>query len=262
MHKIILSILASNNDYKKAFIMLIKKLLQKLTKDNHSAQPDKTQAAQSKEGYSFKTWSNDRYGSILVQRNLLLLITVILLLVMFVSIMTIRYLRSTKSVEPFIIEIEKKTGVPTVVEPVSIQMYSADEAVRRSLIWQYITAREEYNNSTYSFNFMNTVRVLSSPDVYYGDYRPKFGIANPKSPYNLYGNASSIKVSLKSMIFPTKNSVQVRLLREVMGNIGMKSDKIVFMEFEFKNIEMNNMERMINPLGFQVTLYRIEDERS
>ncbi len=238
--------------------MLIRNLLQKLSKDSADVQQD--QAAQP--AYGFKTWSDDRYGSIVVQRNLLLLITVILLLVMFVSIMTIRYLRSTKSIEPFIIEIEKKTGVPTVVEPVSIQMYSADEAVRRSLVWQYITAREEYNNSTYNFNFMNTVRVLSSPDVYYGDYRPKFGVANPKSPYNLYGNASSVKVSMKSMIFTTKNSVQVRLLREVMGNIGMKSDKIVFMEFEFKNIEMNNMERMINPLGFQVTLYRIEDERS
>ncbi len=198
----------------------------------------------------------------LLQRNLLVFVTVLLLGVMVISIITIRYLRSTKSIEPFIIEIEKKTGVPTVVEPVSVKMYSANEAIRRYLIWEYIQAREEYNNSTYSSNFMNKVRVLSSPDVYYGDYRQKFGIANPKSPYNLYGTSSSVKVSLKSMIFPTASSAQVRILREVVGSIGMRSDKIILMEFEFKNIEMNDEERRINPLGFQVTLYRIEDERS
>ena len=44
-----------------------------------------------------------------------------------------------------------------------------------------------YFSETFNENFSNVVRVLSSTDVYYGDYRNKFGYNNPSSPYNISG---------------------------------------------------------------------------
>ncbi|WHQ47117.1 MAG: type IV secretion system protein [Candidatus Midichloria sp.] len=86
-------------------------------------------------------------------------------------------------------------------------------------------------------------------------------MANSKSPYNLYFQGSSRTVKLKSMIFTNNSSTQVRILIEVTDLMNMKMDKIVSIEFDFQNIEMNDEERLINPLGFRVKLYRIEDER-
>ncbi|WP_236870553.1 VirB8/TrbF family protein [Candidatus Bandiella numerosa] len=76
-----------------------------------------------------KNWSDDRYQSTVIQRNLLLLLLLLLIvcfILIIISLTTIRYLKNTQSIDPFVIEIEKKSGVSTVVEPLSIKTYSAD----------------------------------------------------------------------------------------------------------------------------------------
>jgi len=111
-------------------------------------------------------------------------------------------------------------------------------------------------------NYYTVVRVLSSDNVYYSDYKPKFASSNPNSPYNQYGLGTTRGVNLKSLIFPTDTSAQVRLSFDVSGGTATtQSDKIVFMEFSFSDLNMNDDERLINPLGFRVDLYKIEDER-
>ncbi|KIE04289.1 Type IV secretion system protein VirB8 [Candidatus Jidaibacter acanthamoeba] len=217
---------------------------------------------QSKEAtLSLKNWYSERYEKMLIQRNLLFLVCVISLITIALSVLAIRYIKSTRSIEPFVIEIERKTGVPTVVEPVSVKAYSADDAVKRYFVMKYIRAREEFIFNSYDYNYNTVVRVLSSEDVYYSDYRPKFSIKNPNSPYNLYGNNNYRTVSLKSIIFQSPTSAQVRIRMEVKGIMNQVMDKICFVEFKFANLQMNDDERLINPLGFKVTLYRIEDEQ-
>lgn len=209
-----------------------------------------------------KNWYKERYEQTIIQRNLLFVLSVAALIIIALSVFVIRYVRSTRSIEPFIIEIERKTGVPTVVDPITIEAYSSNTAIKRYFVWLYIRSREEYFTSTYNYNYMTVVRVLSTPDVYFGDYRPKYSMSNPTSPYNLYAQGSNRIVKLKSMIFPNDSTAQVRISMEVNGMMNMRMDKIVFIEFDFQNIEMNDEERLINPLGFRVKLYRIEDERT
>ena len=209
-----------------------------------------------------KEWSKDKYQSTVTQKNLLLVLLVICFCVILISLSTIRYLKSTQSVTPFVIEIEEKDGVPTVVEPLSVKAYSANEAIRRYFVVKYIRAREEYFSSTFDRNFHGIVRVLSTTDVYYRDYRPKFSVNNPSSPYNLYGTGTHRMLSLKSIIFPSSNSAQIRVTLNVIGQINLVMNKIIYVEFDFKNLNMNDADRLINPLGFQVTLYRINDESS
>jgi type IV secretion system protein VirB8 len=209
-----------------------------------------------------KNWSDDRYQSTVIQRNLLLLLLIVCFVLIIISLTTIRYLKNTQSIDPFVIEIEKKSGIPTVVEPLSIKTYSADEAIRRYFVMKYIRAREEYYSGTFNRNFNDVLRVLSSSDVYYSDYRSKFGYNNPSSPYNLYGSSSYRTVGLKSIIFPSATSAQVRITLTVAGQINLVMNKIIYMEFDYFNLNMSEADRLINPLGFQVTLYRINDENN
>ena len=209
-----------------------------------------------------KNWNADRYQSTVIQRNLLLLLLLACFVLIIISLSTIRYLKNTQSIDPFVIEIEKKSGVPTVVKPLSIQTYSANEAIKRYFVMKYIRAREEYFPETFNDNFSNVVRVLSSSDVYYSDYRNKFGYNNPSSPHNLYGNGSYRTVGLKSIIFPSSTSAQVRINLMVTGQVNLSMDKIIYMEFDYFNLNMNEADRLINPLGFQVTLFRMNDENN
>lgn len=209
---------------------------------------------------SVPNWKEDLFESVITQRNILFFFTIICVLAIAMSVLLIRYVKSSQTIEPFVIEIEQKSGIPTVVTPVSTRVYSTDEAIKRYFIMKYIRAREEYFPSTFQDNFFSVVRVLSSSAIYYNDYRPKFSISNPNSPYNIYGESSNRRVVLKSLIFQSPKTAQVRIAFEVNGIVSLTQNKIILMDFDFANIEMNDDERFINPLGFQVTFYRIEDE--
>jgi type IV secretion system protein VirB8 len=235
--------------------MQIKEIFAKLKKKREVAAPQAEVAI-------LKDWYRERYESTVIQRNVLFLLSLVLVVTVAASAFIIRYIRNTKSIEPFIIEIERKTGVPTVVNPVNIKVYSSDKAIKQYFIWKYIKAREEYTYVTYLQNFKDVVRVLSAPNVYFGDYRGKYSMNNPTSPYNLYGQASIRTVQIKSIIFTSDNSAQVRLSMNVTGAIEMRTDKVALIEFDFADLEMSLPERLINPLGFRVKFYRIEDERA
>ena len=209
-----------------------------------------------------KNWKDDKFQSAIVQRNLLLIGLLLCFILILVALSTIRYLKNTQSIDPFVIEIEEKSGVPTVVKPLSIETYSANESIKRYFVMKYIRAREEYYSETFNRNFNDVVRVLSNSSVYYSDYRNKFGYNNPSSPYNLYGSGSYRTVGLKSIIFPSNTSAQVRINLTVSGQINMVMNKIIYMEFDYFNLNMNEQDRLINPLGFQVTLFRMNDENS
>jgi type IV secretion system protein VirB8 len=214
-----------------------------------------------KDHVNYKSWYDDSYETVLTQRNILFIAMAICIVTILSSIFLIRFIKNRQNIEPFVIEIEEKTGVPTVVEPVGTEVYSANEAVQKYFIMQYIRAREEYYPALFDYNYETVVRVLSDQRVYYNDYRPLFSKANPTSPYNLYGQTSFRKVLLKSLIFRSDGVALVRVAFDITGAINMRQDKIILIGFTFKNIEMNDEERLINPLGFVVTLYRIEDDK-
>ena len=86
---------------------------------------------------------------------------------------------------------------------------------------------------------------------------------NPNSPYNLLGKNGSISIKLKSIIFPAENTAQIRISIETINSMGntIKVDKIILMSFSFDtNTQITDEDRLLNPLGFVVTLYKIEDE--
>lgn len=215
---------------------------------------------QNTKATALDNWYKDSYESVIVQRNLLLIFSFVALVVILGAVFAIRYIKSTQSIEPFVIEIDRKTGKPIVVNSLDIAEYSNNELVKRSLVVSYIKAREEYFFQTYQRNYYDVVRVFSASNVYYSEYRPKFSISNPSSPYNLYGKASVRVVNLKSMIFTSPNTAQIRITTEVQGSQSGRADRIILMAFEFQKLNLSEQDAMINPLGFVVTMYRIEDE--
>lgn len=217
---------------------------------------------QNKDKISNISWESDLYRSSVQHRKLLLILTFILGLSIIICLLWMQTTISENKIEPFVIEIDKRSGIATTVKPVDIQQYSADVAVLKSLIISYIRAREEYIYALYDKNYYN-VKVLSSP-VIYRQYDTEYGQNNPNSPYNTLGKFGGRNVKWKSIIFPQPNTAQIRISLETInanGSITKQIDKIILMSFEFKPEEkISENDRLINPLGFKVTMYKIEDE--
>ncbi len=143
-------------------------------------------------------WNYDRYNIVLIQRNFLSLLVFLLALVIFSGLIYINQISQNKSIEPFIVEIEEKTGIPTVVDQVSTKEYVADEVIQEYFIYSYIKARQGYDYRTYSYDYHKVVRLLSSAKIY-GSFRRTVSARNENSPVNLYARAIRLVPVIKSI---------------------------------------------------------------
>jgi type IV secretion system protein VirB8 len=109
---------------------------------------------------------------------------------------------------------------------------------------------------------------MSSPDVaaaYTGLHNPK----SPTSPFNVYGKNKAIRVKILSIsliggsakTWPKGATVRFQrsLYDKPTGTSKPLDSNIATMEFTYKsNLKMEEKYRIENPLGFQVTNYRVD----
>jgi type IV secretion system protein VirB8 len=203
-----------------------------------------------------KSWYSNRYQIVVVQRNILLLLTIISIVAVAASVTFVKNMMSSKSLEPYVIEIDEKTGIATTVQQPTSQNYTANEVMRRYFINKYIQATMNYNPKTYKQD-SEVARLFSSPAIY-NAYKKRI---NP----NILGGGSTITTKVKSLLFKDSNSLEIRSTSEIVtsGTPPITKNEILFMNFFFApDIALSMEERLINPLGFQVSNFEIGEDYS
>lgn len=212
-----------------------------------------------------KNWYSDRFQTLEMQRSVLTVLLVICLALIALLAFDISYIKATRSIEPFVIEIEPKSGVATVVTPLDSKVYSEDEVIKKYFVWRYIKYREEYSFALYDYNY-KLVDLYSAPEVF-GPYSRSVRRGNKSSPVETLGEGGSLVVELKSITFIAEGkegtTAQVRFRSTVNGSQnGGASDYVVIMTFAFENSKLDDKQRFDNPLGFTVKKYVREAEYS
>ncbi len=206
-------------------------------------------------------WHSDKYQTVLVQRNILASFAFGSAVAVLIAIMFVRQVTRSKSLEPYVIELESKTGIPTVVEDVDISRFNSDLTLKRYFVNMFVKSVEAYNPATYKLDYQRA-RLLSS-GVVFKRIRRRIGINNPKSTVAIMGRKGMLIFKLKSIQFLDPNTAQVRyrlITRGRSRGIPATSDMVSYIEFKFADLELSTTDRFINPLGFQVTSYSITDE--
>lgn len=208
-----------------------------------------------------KNWYNDRYQSVLVQRNVLFFITILALGGLILSVFAVAALNNRKTFEPFVIEVEEKTGAVSQINASSLEKYKADEILMRYFVIKYIQAREGYAQGDFR-RYLNLVRLMSNRSVY-GAFSQAIAPSNENSPYNLGANAiRNIAIKSLSVIPRAKNMIQVRIkqtqVKAQTASIEWEKHYIITLTYEYLNVDFTQGERLTNPLGFTVTSYRID----
>lgn len=229
-------------------------------KNNIQENTAKEKKPKAKKANSTHNWYYDRYNIVVVQRNFLSLLVLISTVLLLIGLIYIKQISQNKSIEPFIVEIEEKTGVPTLVDQVSIKQFTADEVMQEYFIYKYVKARHGYDYRTYSYDYHRVIRLLSAQPVY-NKFRYSVSARNENSPVNLYGRKIRLMPVIKS-IQDIEGAKQIRILvQHSNGNTIIKQDhKIVYMKYEFANLNISLEERLINPLGFRVVEYKVDQD--
>lgn len=212
-----------------------------------------------------KSWYQDKYQTVLVQRNILALFTVVCLLIALAASFAMQRLAPLKSVEPFIIQIDQKSGLTEVVDPITRDRLSSPEQLDDFFLWRYVTSRETIDNLDRQFRW-NTVRVLSAAAIF-NEYKIETNPQNPGSPTaqlaEIGGTHTVENPTITHLSDPKRKVAQVRFNVRERSRQNAQGDiynKIATIEYDYFKLELNRDERLINPLGFQVLSYRVDDE--
>lgn len=183
------------------------------------------------------------------------------------------YMLPLKEKVPYIVMADANSGLSSVAQltdDVVNRRISASEAINRSNIAHFVLARESFDVAIINLRDWNTVLTMSSPGVAQ-TYVNLHAQANPDAPYKTYGRDRAIRVKILSIVLigggdgVTPKGATVRFQRSVFNKLTGQSipldSKIATIEFAYKpNLKMDDQYRVENPLGFQVTTYRVDND--
>ena len=183
------------------------------------------------------------------------------------AVFAVAALTPLKTVEPYLVRIDNLTGAADVVHPLQDAAKSYDEKQARYWLVRAIYEREGYYWSTVQASY-DSFKLFSTSHVFqqYESY-----IFSDKSPVKVFEDSKSIKVDHRGTTFITSGETmvaQVRLSKTVLEKDGKPSAMypvtywMATATFDYDKKIKRKSEEEINPLGFQLTSYRIDAIKS
>lgn len=166
-----------------------------------------------------------------------------------------------KTVEPFVVRVDNNTGAADIVTVMKKQETSYGEVMDKFWLAQYVRYREGYDWQTVQDTF-DATNLLSSPseqELFTRIYKD-----NPNAPHKVLRDTAKVNVRVNAIAFVGKMA-QVRFEKAIAPFnkstvIPPPQRYIATIAYEYKNSGMKDEDRLINPLGFQVTSYRVDKE--
>jgi len=175
------------------------------------------------------------------------------------AIVSLASLAPLKTYEPYMIVVDRSSGFVEVKRPMAEGPLTQDEAVTMFNVVRYVKARETYDPKALKDNF-DLAQLLSTGDAA-RDLIEIFSPANPRNPVKTFGSTTEVSVAVKSVTFPNQRTALVRFgTDEKSASNVIHRDWVSLVRFRYSGTPMANQMRFDNPLGFQVTEYRRDQE--
>ncbi|GMN04115.1 virB8 family protein [Erythrobacter sp. MTPC3] len=166
-----------------------------------------------------------------------------------------------KTVEPYTLLVDRQTGNVEGLSPIDEMLVTPDAALTRSMLVQYVTARESFSQDSLQTDYRKV--GLWSDNTVTQQYSRAMDASNPASPLAYLPGRATIKTEIKSVSTLSEGRSMVRFTtaRIDPGAAPQISQHwIAIIGYGFSTAAMTEADRYINPLGFQVTSYRRDAE--
>ena len=186
----------------------------------------------------------------------------------------IAYMLPLKEKIPYLVTVDLKRSTSTVShlrDNVAATGIYASEALNRSQVARFVQSREGYDYDTIKEHDWEYVASMSNNQVK-GLFVKQFD-GTAKSPEKRWGRDKAIRIKINSIVFngldeeigarPTGATVRFEkwVFNKNNGQSDYLSSHVATLRYEYKtNLKMSDELRLRNPLGFQVTAYKVDDE--
>jgi type IV secretion system protein VirB8 len=205
-------------------------------------------------------WETAVYRSVAISRGVWRTVAICMGVTSCAAIGLLSAMLPLKQFDVVVLEVDKTTGYVEASQPLRAGGdLTQNEAVTRANIVRFIRARETYDPKGLRDNF--DLASLYSTGKAAQELAGLYAESNPNNPMKLFGADTIVSVQIKSIIFlndktaaarfsTTRSSVQGQIIEHWVANI----------RFRYTSEPMRNDWRFDNPLGFQVTEYRRDQE--
>ncbi|XDZ52307.1 virB8 family protein [Neisseriaceae bacterium CLB008] len=181
-----------------------------------------------------------------------------------VAIGAVAGLTPLKTTTPFVIRVDNNTGATDIVTTLKHSEKSYGEVTDKFWLAQYIQNREGYDWQTVQ-NTYDATQLLSASQVQAEFSKLYNGSTNAphlilKDNYKVIAKVNAIsfvgdmaQVRFEKRVVPVKGDLDKQIPVQKM---------IATISFEYKNEPTQEKDRLVNPLGFQVTSYRVDPENA
>lgn len=166
-----------------------------------------------------------------------------------------------KQVEPYTLLVDRQTGHVEALAPTAEQLVAPDAALTRSMLVQYVTARENFDAADLQEDYRKV--ALWSAGEARQRYLDTMRSGAPGNPLTLYGADTRVAVEVRSVSSLAADRALVRFstVQTARGSRPQVAQHwAAVIDYTFSNAEMSEADRYVNPLGFQVTRYRRDAE--
>ncbi|EBC1886518.1 type IV secretion system protein [Salmonella enterica] len=160
---------------------------------------------------------------------------------------------------PLVLRVDNATGAVDVVTTIRQHEASYGEVVDTYWLNQYVLNREAYDYNTIQLNY-DTTALLSSPEVQQQYYKLYDG---PNARDRVLENKARITVKVRSIQPNGRGQATVRFTTQrhnSNGTVEAPQHMIATIGYTYIGAPMLSSDRLLNPLGFQVTSYRADPE--
>lgn len=204
-------------------------------------------------------WEEEVYLSLRQSRNRAYIVASIAAFIAIMCVIALVVTLPMKEFVPMVITVDKQTGYLEPATMLEDNTLSEKDAVTQSFLMRYLNARESYNPAVLEENY-NLAQYLSGDNAA-KEHKALWDSANPDNPSKVYDRSTSIEVRVKSIQLLEKNRATIRFQRNLITNNVTTSDHwVATLTFVYENEPTQMKERLINPLGFKVTNYRLTQE--
>lgn len=206
-----------------------------------------------------RTWEHDIARRNRNSRAIAWIVASVMTILAVTALLALVLLVPLKSYEPYMVIVDKATGFVEVKRPMAEGVLNQDEAVTTFNVVRYIRMRETYDPKALKENF-EIAQLLATGDAA-RELTEIYSPANPKNPIKVLGLNTVVATTIKSVTFPNSRTALVRFSTEEKSQTNIVTRHWVsLVRFRYTSTPIRNEYRFENPLGFQVTEYRRDQE--
>jgi type IV secretion system protein VirB8 len=212
------------------------------------------------------SWESNRVSTALASRRRSYILCIFLLIVAGVQSIALVGLTPLKTVQLEVLVLDKSQGTIQPLQSLAEVQVDIDDVFTKKFITDFMLARENFTFDTAELLYYTAAAFMAPAlQTQWGNL---WNTDNPESPLNVYKTLGKVRIDINTITLHIKNSgkkdvASVRFRKTISnGDLNTTRAYIATITYKYSSSPTEEAVRRINPIGFMVTEYQVDDEIS